>query len=293
MKLRNDHNLPEPFVAAVTADDYERGSADYTTTELIKPVRIVALTRKHWDQMEEDVSDRVWAFSGQVKHVVLERIAKTDPVRYLVEQRFDFTMPGGRKISGKIDLLDTHTKILYDWKETSVWKFILGDTDEWEQQGNINLFLLRMHSIHVEKLVNVALLKDWKKRMARTTKKQDYPKCAINVKPLPMWTVAEQQDFILKRIKAMDEGMADPKLCTKKERWQRDAEYAVMKRGKKNAVERVQDLDLAEAKASSYGPDHYVQTRKVEPVRCLDFCPVWQWCDYGIVAHQEWRTDAT
>ena len=66
--------------------------------------------------MEEDVSDRIWAFSGQAKHVVLERIARTNPKRYLVEKRYNYTMPGGRKISGKIDLYDLETKILYDWK---------------------------------------------------------------------------------------------------------------------------------------------------------------------------------
>jgi hypothetical protein len=290
VKLTNRFNLPEPFVAAVAADDYERGTADYTTTELIKPVRIVAYERKHWDEMVEDVSDRVWAFSGQVKHVVLERIAKTNPERYMVEQRFEVKMQtGGKKISGKIDLFDRLDRTLYDWKETSVWKFILGDTNEWEKQGNINLFLMRMNDVLVKHLVNIALLKDWKARMARTTKKKDYPKCAINVKPLPMWTVGEQQDYILKRIAAHEKDAVNPPVCTKEERWQRDAEFAVMKRGKKNAVERVGNSDLAQAKASLLGPEYYVQERKVEPVRCLDFCPVWKWCDFGVKAREYWE----
>ena len=47
MKLTNRFNLPEPFVAAVSSDDYERGDAEYTTTELIKPSRIVAYSRKY------------------------------------------------------------------------------------------------------------------------------------------------------------------------------------------------------------------------------------------------------
>jgi hypothetical protein len=94
MKLTNRFNLPEPFVAAVSSDDYERGDAEYTATELIKPSRIVAYSRKYDAVMEQDVSDRVWAFQGQTKHVVLERIAKTNPDRYLVEQRLSAIMPG-------------------------------------------------------------------------------------------------------------------------------------------------------------------------------------------------------
>ena len=289
MKLTNKFNLPEPFVAAVAADEYERGKSDYTTTELIKPVRILAYTRQHWDDMVEDVSDRLWAFQGQTKHIVLERIARSDPLRYIAEMRYDTEMPGGRKISGKIDLFDRDDRTLYDWKETSVWKFIIGDTKEWEQQGNVNLYLMRMNDVLVKRLVNIAMLKDWKARMARTTKKKEYPKCAMNVKELPMWTVGEQQEYILKRIAAHDKAAAEPPVCTKEERWQRDAEYAVMKRGKKNAVERVGNSDLAEAKASLLGPGYYVQERKVEPVRCLDFCPVWKWCDFGTKAHEYWE----
>ena len=154
MKLTNKFNLPEPFVAAVSSDDYERGGAEYTATELIKPSRIVAYSRKYDKEMSEDASDRVWRFQGQTKHVVLERIAKANPSRYIVEERFEAIMPEtGAKISAKSDLYDKETHILYDWKETSVWKFMMGDTEEWEQQANINLYLMRMAGIrHVKNL---------------------------------------------------------------------------------------------------------------------------------------------
>lgn len=297
MKLTNRHNLPEPFVVAFGSDDYERGSADYTTTELVRPVRISALSRLHRDELEEDVSERVWAFQGQTKHIVLERIARTNPERYLVEQRFEAVLPGGRKISGKIDLFDQETQILYDWKEQSVWKFIVGDTIDWEQQANINLFLMRMNDIVVKQLLNVTWLRDWKKRLARTTKRDDYPKCAIHVIPLPMWSVAEAQDFILKRITAYESSpIDDPPLCTPQERWQRPQEYALMKKGVKRAYRLYATEDQAQAamdwliKGAKPGEKFYIEERPKEPVRCLDFCPVQQFCDFGRKAVEEWKS---
>jgi hypothetical protein len=297
MKVSNRFNLPEPFVAAVTTDEYVRGDAAYTTTELIKPSRIVALQRKFEAQIEEDVSDRVWRLQGQAKHVVFERIAKTDPGRYIVEERFETIMPGGMKISGQIDLFDKKYSTLYDWKETSVWKFILGDTEEWEQQANINVYHMRNAGIMVAEVKNIAILKDWKKREARFGRKPDYPKCAIHIVSLPVWSVGEQQAYILERAKMHDEHMASPPVCTKKERWQRDATFAVMRTDRKRALRLYDNRDQAEAamlqamKIAKPGdaPKHYIEERAAEPVRCLDFCEVQTFCDFGIAAEEKWK----
>ena len=298
MKLTNRFNLPEPFVAAVSSDDYERGSAEFTSTELIKPSRILAYSRKYESVMSEDASDRVWAFQGQTKHVVLERIAKSNPARYLVEHRFETTMPGagGAIISGKIDLFDRQDNTLYDWKETSVWKFLIGDTEEWEQQANINLFLMRMNSFTPQRLINIAILKDWKARKARFTK-EDYPKCAVHVMPLPMWSVGQAQEYISKRVEKHRAEMANPPVCNKRERWQRDANFAVMRTDRKRAIRLYQNRDQAEAAmlhAMKIAPPgdskkFYIEERAAEPVRCLDFCEVQTYCDFGMEADKKWK----
>jgi hypothetical protein len=80
-------------VAAVEADDYVRGEADYTATELIQPSRLYALKAHYWEDLVEDASDRVWALSGQARHTVLEKIAKSNPDRFIVEQRFTAEIP--------------------------------------------------------------------------------------------------------------------------------------------------------------------------------------------------------
>jgi len=305
MKFTNKFNLPEPFVAAVTADDYVRGDALYTATELITPTRILSLRKRFDSELVEDVSERVWAMQGQVRHLVLERIARTDPNRYLIEQRFEAVMPGGAKISGQIDLFDFKDGTLYDWKETSVFKFSrIGDTLEWEQQANINLFLMRMNGMTVHALKNIAILKDWKVREARIAKlsrgKKEYPECAIHVMPLPMWTIGQAQDFILERIKTHNENMEKPPVCTKKERWQKDASFALCHRDRKRAIRLFDNRDMAEAamiqkmKASPPGESKkfYIEERQAEPRRCLDFCAVQMQCDFGVEAEKKWREKA-
>ena len=299
--LTNNFDLPQPFVDAVSGDNYDRGDADYTATELIRPVRIAALQRKYGDEITEDVSERVWTLSGQARHIVLERIAKTTPARYFVEQRFESTLPGGMRVSGRIDLYDPVSQILYDFKETSVWKQILGDFTEWEQQANINLYLMRMHGFLPKQLLNISLLKDCKARKARLSKQDDYPKCAVHVVELPMWSVGQAQAYILERIRSHEEareallGGNDPLLCNKRERWQRDTGYAVMQKGRKRAIRVFDNLGQAEALKGNRelgavpGEKFFIEERPMEPVRCLDFCPVWHWCDFGRKAKAQWE----
>jgi len=296
MKLTNKFGLPQPFVDAVSIDEYRRGDADFTTTELIRPVRISAFSEKYFSERVEDVSDRVWSLFGQAKHVVLERIAKRNPDRYVVEKRFATKMPGtDYEISGRIDLYDNHTRILYDWKDNSVWKFMLGDTEEWEQQGNINAYLMRAWSYEVKSLVNITFLKDWKVREARMTRKKDYPKCAIHVIPLPLWSVGQQQAYILERIKKQVEERDNPPVCTEKERWERPAVLAVMKKGRKRALKLCESNQQAYKMLDFYrdhskpGEKFFIEERPNEPVRCLDHCPVRIFCDFGREALQKWR----
>jgi hypothetical protein len=298
MKLTNKFNLPEPFVAAVSSDDYERGDAEFTSTELIRPSRILVYSRNHDKDMVEDVSERVWAFQGQTKHIVLERIARSNPARYLVETRLSTVVPGvASKISGQIDLFDKDDDTLYDWKETSVWKFLLGDTKEWEQQANINLYLMRVNGYTVKRLINIAILKDWKARQARFGREPDYPKCAVHVMPLPMWTAGQAQAYLTERINKHRSEALNPPVCNKEERWQRDATFAVMRTDRKRAVRLCSDRDQAEAvmmQAMKIAPPgeskkFYIEERNAEPVRCLDFCPVQTFCDFGQEAEKKWE----
>lgn len=280
MKITNRRFLPQPFVDLVsgTGEKYDNGGSDFTTTGLLKPPRIVALTRKHWDELEEDVSELTWRTMGSIRHTVLETIAKKNPDRYIVEKRF-FLEIEGVKISGQIDLLDKSQSILYDWKETSVWKAIIGDSDDWEKQANINLFMMSRAGIEVKSIQNIGFLKDWKKSDAKN--KPDYPQCPIQVFPLKIWHPAETERFIRERIKlhlAARTGNHSP--CTAEERWERPTVYAVMKNGRKSAIKLHDREENAQLHLQACDNKHYIQKRPGTSIRCVDYCAVNKFCDF-------------
>jgi len=212
-------------------------------------------------------------------------------------------MPGtGATISGQIDFYDKQDDILYDWKETSVWRFMLrgnnlDDKDEWVQQANINAYLMRMTHYPVNKIVNIAILKDWKARKARFSREPDYPKCAVHVVPLPLWSIGQAQSFINERVEKHRAEAKNPPVCNKVERWQRDATFAVMRKDRVRAVKLCMSRDQAEAVMMHHmkicppgdSKKYYIEERGAEPVRCLDFCAVQTFCDFGTEAERKWQ----
>lgn len=72
MRLTNKHNLPDTIYEAVKADPY-RGGGWISTTKLIDAPQIRVLSKKYKDELEEDVSDMLWALMGSAIHHILER----------------------------------------------------------------------------------------------------------------------------------------------------------------------------------------------------------------------------
>jgi hypothetical protein len=297
MKITNQHQLPDIFCEAVSLfdSDYDRGDSDYTATELIKPVRINVLTKRHWSDLSEDVSDRVWALGGQVKHLIFRRLAEKYPERYIAERRM-FATVDDTKVSGQLDLYDRQTSVLWDYKESSVWKFVIGDTADWEAQANINRYCLEAGDNDsgngesgnsagtapaplspVSALQNLVILKDWKAREAE--KKPDYPQCAVSVVDIPIWSDKECETFIGKRIEEYRQGEIELPLCTSEEMWERPAKFAACKRGRKSAVKLHDTEGEAVAHVSQLGAGHYIERRPNERVRCERYCPVSDFCE--------------
>lgn len=234
-RITNIYGLPEPLVQAVMNDKYSPGHSDYTTSQLAgTPARQWALKRKHWAEITEDVSDRIYSLSGQSKHVVLERAAEfCEQYEYLAEKRF-YIVRNGKTVGGQIDLYDKRQGILYDWKETSVYVSYLSLKEEWIAQGNINRLLLIENGYEVNQITNIALYRDWKKSLVGSTEK--YPPHQVAKFELPMWPEGMTESFIASRIAEFEGAKHELPECTDEERWKAPDVWALTKVGGKKAL---------------------------------------------------------
>lgn len=284
MLITNIYNLPQPFVDLVSGDTYSKGESDITTTGLAQPPKIAELTRRHASEITMDASEKVWTMMGTANHYVLEQIALRNPERYVTEQRFYLDIDGV-KLGGQIDLFDRETETLWDYKVSSVYKAMSDDKLEWTKQANVNKLLCEHNGIHPKKLAVLLVMKDWKRKEAEF--KADYPKCAIQEIPLPIWQEAETLAYIKSRInlhnaaKLIEEEDAIP-VCTEEERWAKPTTWAVLKeRGAKRAVNGGLYGSEAEAILHAKRIDGAIEKRDGSNARCENYCQVRKWCNFG------------
>jgi len=283
MKITNKFNVPETLVALASRDYYTKGQSDYSVTEIISPPRIQRLRRKHFEEIEQDVSDMLWMLLGTALHVVAER---SEVSGHTNEERLSAGIDG-IILSGAIDLQKDEADgiTITDYKFTSAWA-LMNDKPEWEQQQNIYKYLVeRVKKKPVKGLKICALIRDWSRRDAQN--KPDYPQAPIQIVDIPMWTFDRTEAFIKERVElhrdskvSADWGEELP-LCTDEERWVRQTTYAVKKDGRKTAIRVFDTQDEADAllKEMPEKDKGFIEIRKGEAVRCTgNFCGVSQWC---------------
>jgi hypothetical protein len=283
MKITNKFNVPETLVALASRDYYTKGQSDYSVTEIISPPRIQRLRRKHFEEIEQDVSDMLWMLLGTALHVVAER---SEVLGHTNEERLSAGV-NGIILSGAIDLQKDEADgiTITDYKFTSAWA-LMNDKPEWEQQQNIYKYLVeRVKKKPVKGLKICALIRDWSRRDAQN--KPDYPQAPIQIVDIPMWTFDRTEAFIKERVElhrdskvSADWGEELP-LCTEEERWVRQTTYAVKKDGRKTAIRVFDTQDEADAllKEMPEKDKGFIEIRKGEAVRCTgNFCGVSQWC---------------
>ena len=279
MKITNRKNLPQIIVDAVANDPYDAGDTDYSATTLISPAYQVMLRAKHKEALEEDVADRLWAMYGSAIHTIIERAAGPDDI---VEKRYFSTM-ADKKISAQIDhYRDGH---ITDWKLTAAYKIkraLAGDIREWEEQLNIQAFLMVRNGLQITSLHVGAMCRDWSKQ--KYGKEDGYPD-QIEFIDIKLWDGNQQLDFIHERIDAMQQA----KPCTQAERWQDDPTYALIKEGAARAVKvekSVTALAIYCAGKQLYDNEgmlldgYSMETREAPNRRCEFYCNVNKFCDY-------------
>lgn len=274
MKITNKFNLPQALVNAVSADIRKPEPMRISCTELIDSPQIRILKMRHWDEIEQDVSELLWALLGRAVHSILEQSAHEN---CLVEETLTAVMDGWT-VTGRPDLLDANG-ILHDWKVTSVYSFLLSEKQTWNNQVNVYANLYQRHGFEVKEAYINAILRDWHK-----SRGGDYPERPFYEKKVELLDNVLVTDYIRGRLnlhwQAEHHGELDD--CTTEERWARCDTWAVMKKGKKRA-DRVfnteKDCNRYLENALLGGQTYTIQHRPGENIRCEKYCVVKQFCN--------------
>ena len=281
MKLTNKFNLPQTFVNVLHRNTYTKGKAHASVTELISSPRITQLRKLHWDDIEEDVADKVWAIFGTAIHAVLE-LGKDE--NHVIEQRLHANVDGW-DISGAIDLqrMEPDGVVVCDYKTTGAWA-VMNDKKDWEQQLNIYAWLVeKVKKTPVKKVEIIAIIRDWSRRDAKV--KEGYPEAPVKVIDVPLWPFELREDFIKTRVKLHSDAQfatevgGDLPLCTPSEMWETKTVYAVRKIGNVRAKALCATTEEAEEKLESLGKGYEIEVRKGERKRCKDYCQVSKFCN--------------
>lgn len=272
MKLTNKYGLPEPVVKALTRSEYSKGESNRSITQLIDSPRVRILRQENWENLEEDVSEKMWAVLGSAAHKMFE---DTGDENHLTEERL-FTEVEGWVISGAIDVqkIEPDGVTIMDYKTTSVWSVILGKK-EWEYQLNCYAYLVRQSKgLNVKSLKVIAILRDWRAKDADT--KDDYPKAPIVEIDIPLWSDQEQDAYVQQRVelhqKAEFDRLTGAELpdCSDAERWAKPSIWAVKKIGNKRALKLYTSEEEARADLQD---GQEIEFRPGEPTRCVS-----NWC---------------
>tara|TARA_R110000823_G_scaffold41825_2_gene109834 strand:- start:1621 stop:2514 length:894 start_codon:yes stop_codon:yes gene_type:complete len=291
MKITNKQNLPKAIERAVVNDPYDSKNSDISATRLLQPPRIRVLQQRHWDEIEEDVSDRIWSLLGQSVHHVIERAS--EGTEDITEQRMYVEkdeITNGWVLSGTFDYLSTEGQLI-DFKTTSAYSAIDALTKgkkEWEAQLNILDWLIRNSNvklpIKVKSLTIMAILRDWSKIKSLTS--ENYPKQQSVMIPIKRWSIEEQDLYIKERIALHQNAMLqdEPEICSPEERWHKADQYAVMKNGRKSALRLLPSMDQAKKYLIDNnlieGKGCQIVLRKGEDTRCSHYCSVNKFCTH-------------
>ena len=280
MRITNKAGLPGPLVAMAMENNYPPVDGVYRVTSLLKGTREAILERRHWDEIEKDVSELIYTAHGSAMHAALERFQAGGKA----SQEARMSQPiGDYTLSGQYDLYEPEKRLLTDYKTTSVWKFIFADFADWRRQLLMYAWLLRQQGEPVDRAQIVAFLKDHVKAKALYDK--TYPQYPIQTVDF-IFTAddfAECEAWLQEKFAeiARCEKLPDDELpvCTPEERWNRSEKWAVMKRGRKKALKLCDSEDEAKEWRANFGGD-LIEYRPGQDRKCDDYCNVNCFCSY-------------
>ncbi len=280
MKVTNKLNLPLALVKAVSVERHNKPGS-YSATTLLKGTKETILQERHWDELETDASDSIWAVWGTAVHAIFENMKDNT----FHEEYFEWEV-NGLLITGRVDSYDLENETLNDWKTASVYKIMKQDFKDWRRQGLIYAWLMNKAGLKVRKCRFIALLKDHSKTKAKTD--AGYPQSPTFVYE---FDVTEEDlfnvgHFIEQKVNALkfNYELPDDEIseCTSEERWEDEPKFAVMKPGRKSALRLFEDEKLAnDFLAVQPEKDKcYIQARPGIPRKCEDYCSCHDFCNF-------------
>lgn len=278
----NRHNIPPMLAEALIAanSEYDDGGADISVTGLIGSPIISILRKRHASEICIDVVDLTYQALGTGVHRWVDEKDRSNVA--MSETRLSAPMSGW-KVSGALDALDSDG-VLSDLKTTSAYSFILGPKPEWHGQLNCYAWLLVQNGFDAPSALRiVAILRDWSPGKAKS---REFPAIPIQVVDVPMWPTEVTEAFIRIRVETHQSARVLPDddlpICTMFERWQKPAEYACKKKGNVRASRVLPTEDAAyDWIAQQSSGSFVVEKRESEPRRCLDYCDVAAFCQFG------------
>lgn len=270
---RELQSLPSPFLRLLLDDRYDKGDSEFSTTQLISPPQRTWIKQQGFEEVMTPTS-AFFAVLGTILHRVLEDYARPEEGE-VAELRIHAEIQG-RKVSGCIDLYETHNKTVSDWK------FIGGVQPQIKndhlKQLHMNGYLAELHGLEVEHVAITYYQRDWKTLQALVDPK--YPKVGIKSivvdydrkEGMRLWETTVADHVAAKN--------GTPRDCTLEEKWQDPPLFAVMKNGGKRAINNGKFLTMNEAqeKIRELKGGHFVQTRPAERTFCEHFCKLSHGC---------------
>lgn len=269
---------------------------DYSATTIIDSPRRVALFRRYGDNLTYTPESQAASLVGTAVHEKMEYLLRQANVLhpdYIVEKSMaiPWEMNDGKilLLGGKPDVIIPNLKWLNDIKTCKVWKIIFDpDKEEWTKQTNIYRFMLLDKGIKIERITVVAFYLDWIE--SQSLKRHDYPKESIMEYEIDVWPIQETFEFICDRMQKHYEceTIPDDELppCTKKEMWEDDTKFALMKdQDAQKATKVFHDAKTLEeavsmaSKMPKVSSDSFIEVRHGTRKRCNKFCAVNEHCN--------------
>jgi hypothetical protein len=300
MKFTNKLNLSTALRDAIIGYASEYDSVGWrSVTTLCGAPRRDRLSARHDEEIEQDVSDMMWAFFGNIGHHIAYKAAGPNAVceqRFITEIEVDGVKRGVSYKPDRLERIGGKTWLLRDFKFTSV--YILRDAfqgklkTEWINQLNMYKLLLKKEGFDVDEMVLEIIARDWRK--AEALQSMMYPRHHVGVFKVPEMQEANAMAFLHNRIRAhaAAENLPDDDLpyCTEAERWATRDEFCVVKKAAKETVhgkrtklpksgcdtlERAQRFMASRKDAD----DLEIEFRKGASKRCEEYCEVKEFCN--------------